>query len=209
MGKILDLTGQRFGRLVAIDRGPNKGKERAWRCACDCGGFSVVRVGSLRCGNSTSCGCMKAEAVVRRNTKHGLTPRNAQKPRLYRIWKGMRQRCNDQNAQNYAYYGGRGIAICSEWDDFARFDAWARDAGYTDDLLLDRENNAEGYSPQNCRWVTRKTQMRNTRANHLIWHDGALRTIAEVAEITGAVYSTLVARAGRAKADAARSANNA
>jgi hypothetical protein len=120
----------------------------------------------------------------------------------------MRQRCNDQNAQNYAYYGGRGITVCAEWDDFASFDAWAQGAGYSDDLLLDRENNAEGYSPHNCRWVTRKTQMRNTRGNHLVKHEGAMRTIAEVAEMTGSVYSTLVARINRSER-AASSTNEA
>ena len=87
--------------------------------------------------------------------------------RLYRIWKGMKQRCYNINNPYYKNYGGRGITIFSDWvDNYAMFRSWAFENGYSeggDVLTIDRINNDLGYAPTNCRWITRFVQMQNTR----------------------------------------------
>lgn len=90
-------------------------------------------------------------------TSHGMT-----NTRLYRIWAGIRARCFNENDSGYAYYGGRGIKVCEEWDSFETFRDWALANGYRDPLELDRRDNNKNYEPSNCRWATREQQMRNT-----------------------------------------------
>ena len=83
--------------------------------------------------------------------------------RLYNIWKNMRQRCSNPNASGYKNYGGRGISICSDWDNFYVFQDWALSNGYEDNLEIDRIDSNSDYSPVNCRWVTKSfnSAMRN------------------------------------------------
>jgi len=87
---------------------------------------------------------------------HGLTDSPA-----YKSWEAMKRRCLNKNTPAYAQYGGRGITICKKWLDFEGFleDIGQRPEGMT----LDRINNEEGYSPQNCRWASLETQARNKR----------------------------------------------
>lgn len=84
--------------------------------------------------------------------------------RLYHIWCGMKDRCNNPNSLSFSYYGGRGIIACEEWSrSFVAFREWATGSGYAADLELDRRDNNGNYEPSNCRWVTRSQQMLNTR----------------------------------------------
>lgn len=157
--KKIDLAGQRFGRLVAVaDAGRNKTGAVLWRCTCDCGGEAVVRCADLRNGAQRSCGCLRADVTAGRDKVHGGAG-----TRLYSIWKGMRARCNNPNHTRYNDYGGRGIRICAEWDDFAAFRDWALANGYRDDLTLDRKENDGNYCPENCRWATYLEQRHNRR----------------------------------------------
>ncbi len=80
---------------------------------------------------------------------------------LYKTWISMRVRCNNPNAHGYECYGGRGITVCDRWDSFELFveDMGVRPQGFT----LDRINNDEGYSPDNCRWAAKATQLSNRR----------------------------------------------
>lgn len=71
MGRLIDLTGQRFGRLAVIERAENSRDGQAkWTCACDCGKQIVVRGDILRSGRTSSCGCLKIERTSKANKKH-------------------------------------------------------------------------------------------------------------------------------------------
>ena len=109
--------------------------------------------------------------------------------RLYRIWKAMRSRCNNPNTLAYPRYGGRGIGVCKEWDDFSKFRAWAIANGYSDDLSIDRVDNDGGYSPDNCRWATRKEQNTNQRSNRMIEFHGERKTLTEWAALMGLSFT--------------------
>lgn len=165
----VDLTGQRFNRLTVLRYvGNNRYNQRLWECACDCGNITVTTTHSLRAGIAKSCGCLKKEIVTKRinehNHKHGQT-----KTRLYNIWYGMKARCKYPSHCSYKNYGGRGIKVCDEWEnDFLKFRQWAMENGYDEDAprgkcTLDRIDVDGDYEPSNCRWITQKEQMSNTR----------------------------------------------
>ena len=161
-----------------------------WMCRCKCGTERAVRGYNLRNGTSKSCGCLSAEMTKERSTTHGMTG-----TRLYKIWGQMIQRTTNKNDPWYSYYGGRGIVVCEEWrNSFEPFKAWAVENGYKDNLTLDRRNNEEGYSPENCRWVTRAVQEENTRRTHFLTYKGKTKSITEWAKATGIKRSVLYDR---------------
>ena len=129
----------------------------------------------MRHGNTKSCGCQRRNKF----RTHGKS-----NTRLYEIWTDMKQRCLNSNQKTYKYYGGRGITICQEWiNDFMSFYDWSLENGYQDKLTIDRIDVNGGYEPNNCRWVTMETQLRNTRRNHFVEINGESHTIAEWARI--------------------------
>ena len=79
-----------------------------------------------------------------------------------RTWKHLMSRCYNPKDIGYENYGGRGISACAQWHDRDTFLAWYRDT-YISGLTLDRRDNEEGYSPENCRWVTLEIQNKNKR----------------------------------------------
>jgi len=154
MPKWVDLTGQRFGRLVAV-RYPGAGQQ--WLCRCDCGTERYVRTQNLVEGKTRSCGCLHRDATSQRSVKHG-----AARTPLYKVWQAMKDRCLNPANPRYADYGGRGITVAPEWMDFAKF---RDDMGLPQlDLSLDRRDNDGPYCKDNCRWATRSQQQRNKRA---------------------------------------------
>jgi len=159
MGKSINITNQRFGRLVvARQTGQrDRGGRHLWLCRCDCGGTKLAASGDLRAGHTKSCGC----APCGRRPTHGMT--NTPE---YEVWRGMLQRCNRPNSINYHLYGGRGIAVCERWHKFENFyaDVGPRPPG----LTLDRINNNGNYEPGNTKWSTRKEQAANRRNPWLV-----------------------------------------
>lgn len=155
-----DLTGLRFGRQIAIAPvGKNDSGNYMWECKCDCGNKHIVASAKLIQGKSKSCGCFKKENSAKLLTKHGITVGG--KPRTFTIWCGMKSRCYNPKSISYKNYGAKGITVCEEWLTFENFHNWAILNGYSDELQIDRIENSKGYSPDNCRWVTRTENMRN------------------------------------------------
>lgn len=155
-----EWIGKRFGKLVITGFGYNsKHQNNTWICKCDCGKEIEVLPGNAKAGRVHSCGCTQIESA----TKHGQ--RNT---RLYQIWVGMRRRCRDINHANYPNYGGRGIRVCDEWQDFEEFYRWALANGYNNDLSIDRIDVNGDYTPLNCRWASAKVQSNNRRSTRYV-----------------------------------------
>ena len=121
--------------------------------------------------------------------QNSLQPLNSTHP-LYYTWRGMRSRCNDPTHKNYPNYGGRGIKVCDRW--LHSFQNFRTDMGDkpTPNHTLDRINNDEGYSPDNCRWQTRKEQAHNRKNS--MWDNG--KTLQQIAEENDIPYGTLKVR---------------
>lgn len=154
---IKDLKNQRFGRLLVIYPTEKRSKKGQiyWLCQCDCKNLIEVRSSNLISGNTKSCGCLQKELHIKLNLKHGDTIKG-KRPRLYRIWAGIKTRCLDSNSPNYKCIGRRGIFICEDWkNNYQAFKFWALLNGYEKHLTIDRIDNDGSYIPDNCQWITR------------------------------------------------------
>lgn len=183
--KALDLTGQRFGRLVVLDKETQRrGTLVMWRCRCDCRKEVSAAALRLRNGQKQSCGCLHDEMAVARLTKHGMT----HSPE-YMNWQAMRQRCLDPNSESYRYYGGRGIRICARWDSFENFYADMGPRPFPG-ATVDRIKSEGNYEPDNCEWATRAKQTKNRRTTPKL----TAAQLREVRVLRGTVTQRAIAK---------------
>lgn len=200
----LNIAGQRFGRLLAIeDVGIHIARsgqtKRPWRCLCDCGGESITSLGNLRCGATTSCGCRQRQVRLDRisaNTTHGECVGGKPSAEMS-TWGAMKQRCSDPKRRDFANYGGRGIRVCDEWAQ--SFEAFLGDMGRRPSgrHSIDRIDNDGDYEPGNCRWATRQEQGRNTRATRKIVIDEESHCLTDWLRIYGRHVATFRGRMRR------------
>lgn len=186
-----DITGQRFGRLVAISYVPN-GKNAKWLCACDCGSQKNILLGALRSSNTKSCGCLSRETASKNNSTHGHT-KNGKPTKAYQSWLNMKRRCFDTTNKRFDRYGGRGITVCDRWLD--SFENFLADMGEPlPGFLIERIDNNGNYSPDNCKWASRSEQMKNRKNSVLIFYKGKTQNLCDWAKETGIKEETIAAR---------------
>jgi len=185
---VIEMAGQKFGRLLVLSRAASDPKGNArWLCSCDCGNSKSVLGQSLRIGVTVSCGCYHSEAVSKRARTHGSSA-----TRGYGAWSGMIQRCTNPNSKKWHRYGGRGIEVCAQWRTYEGFHA---DMGDRPDWAsIDRINNDGNYEPSNCRWATAREQQNNMSTNHHISVCGDVMTIAEAGRRFGVKTETIRGR---------------
>lgn len=161
---------------------------------CICGNSNPALFGTGLGTTAHSCGCYQRERVAKANFAHG-----DHKERLYRIWIGFRQRCNNPNRSGYKDYGGRGITYAKAWDSYPVFKEWALRNGYKAGLELDRANNDGNYTPRNCKWSTRDEQARNTSRVRMLSAFGEAKIMVEWVEDRRCIvgYGTLESRMRR------------
>lgn len=178
--------GDKYNKLTAIEFSyRNNNCEQYWLFKCECGNEKIIRVRSIKIGNTKSCGCLMGKIK-----KHGMWG-----TRVYKSWTTMKNRCSSKNATGYKNWGGRGIIVCERWMKFENFytDMGKRPKGKT----LDRINNDKGYYKENCRWATRKEQSNNKRNNHFITFEGKTQTMKQWAEESNINYNTFFGRIKR------------
>lgn len=182
MSKFIDLTGQKFNKLTAVERLENdNGGIPVWLCKCDCGNFTRVRGKNLKNGAVKSCGCLLKKGT---QTTHGLSD-----SKIYNIWNGIKARCFNPKSCSYKRYGARGISVCEEWkNSFESFYSWSIQNGYAENLTIERINNDGNYCPENCKWVSRKEQCRNRRTNIVFEYMGEKHILMEWCEILNLDY---------------------
>jgi hypothetical protein len=157
---LISRVGQRFGRLVLLERVDRN----RYIARCDCGTVKLVWMSGVRGGRVVSCGCRREEWLHVDQVTHDMS----QSP-LYGIWVGMKQRCSNPKNSVYRYYGGRGISVIQSWkDDFNVFMDWALENGYVSGLQIDRRDNDGNYGPDNCRFVTALVNINNRRVTRIV-----------------------------------------
>ena len=153
---------------------------------CSCGEVSAVQTRHLATGASKRCQhCRYCGKYIQR---------------IRHIWTGMIKRCYNANASRFRHYGGRGIVVCDEWRNSQdAFVSWAIQNGYQEHLEIERNDNDGPYSPQNCRWATRKEQTRNKRTTRLLTAFGETKPMAAWAEdvrcaVSGSAFADRIYR---------------
>lgn len=183
MGKIMDLSGHAYGRLAVISFDRLEKKKTYWNCLCQCGKIKSIQSNALRSGATKSCGCLHHDAVIQAKTIH----QGSYLPE-YRIWRGMKTRCNNKNDKSYPDYGGRGIKIL--WNNFADF---IKDVGSrpSEAHSIDRIDYNGHYGPENVKWSTSKEQNNNTRFNLIVNYKGETLNLTQLTERFGLKYMSV------------------
>jgi hypothetical protein len=190
MKKIIDLTGQKFGRLTVLSSTGQRDKNNrvVWTLECDCGNHIEMVAANFKYGNTSSCGCLKREVTGEMSRTHGMS-----KTPIYSIWLAMHRRCGDVKHKDYPQYGGRGISVCARWDLFENFHADMGDR--PESKTLDRIDVNGDYTPSNCRWATNVQQARNRRDTIHVTFKGVTKPLRDFCDELllncGTVYTRL------------------
>lgn len=202
MSKREDLTGERFGRLIALEfRGSDNSGHTQWLCECECGNTKIVRSNDLKAGRVVSCGCYWQERRIECNTKHNMCNDHR---KLYAEHYNMIKRCHDEKCSNYRNYGARGIKVCDRWrEDIHNFydDVSVLPHFEEDGYSLDRIDNDGDYTPDNVRWATNREQNLNRRNTLLYEYHGETHTLIEWSEIFDIPYNIIYQRLRRCGGD--------
>lgn len=187
MSNYIDITGQRFGRLIALEY---VGKTK-WKCICDCGAVKEVRAYDLKAGNTLSCGCYHKD-IFRGKPAYNRT-HNMKETAEFNIWSMMKNRCTNPNCNRHQFYKDKGIKVCDRWlgpDGFIHF---IEDMGMRPgpNYSIDRIDNEGDYCPENCRWATDKEQANNHSNNIIIEYNGRKQTLALWCDELGLPYGTI------------------
>jgi len=201
------LTGKRFGKLTVVKRIGSKNRRSLWLCYCDCGKTRKATTHDLGQFGVSACTRCTKEAQYKKTAK-ALTGRMLYKgdPKYratigktptptYAVFKSMHDRCKYKSNASYHAYGCRGIIVCKRWDSFKNF---VDDMGLRPDgMTLDRIDNEGNYEPNNCRWVTPKTNARKRRNSNILTYKAESLCIAEWAEKMGVGWGVIDGRIKR------------
>jgi len=173
---ILDLTGHVYGRLTVLSFYSRFEHKTKWRCICECGNFCIVPTNRLRSGNTKSCGCLHTEIVSKLFYIHGKSYTLE-----HQSWTAMIQRCTNKNNIGYSDYGGRGIEVCERWFNFENF---YEDMGPKDspDCTIERDDPNGDYEPENCYWLPKRDQNKNTTRTRRFTVNGEELCLTDIAK---------------------------
>lgn len=182
------MVGQPYGRWTILSYSHTKGPHKYYDCRCECGTERSVQGWSLVYGKTLSCGCLRREVNKVIHLTHGSCAHPA-----YKIWSGVKKRCQNPDAHAYKHYGGRGISLADAWQAFEGF--WAdMGAAWKPGLTIEREDVNGNYEPGNCRWATMLEQGGNKRNNRIIDTPWGPLHQAEAARRAGISVQTLSSR---------------
>jgi hypothetical protein len=168
------MIGAVFGRLT-VEHALLSVKGRAqWMCTCSCGMLHMASGDALKQGKITSCGCYRRSGDRWRT--HGCTSGRT-KSRAFRIWSGMKQRCDNPRASGFHRYGAKGVSYDPAWREFSAFYADMGDC--PDGMSLDRIDNSKGYCKTNCRWATAVEQSTNRNTTHFFTQSGKTLSLSQ------------------------------
>lgn len=191
--KYKDFVGRKINRWTILSQTETK---NIYLVKCDCGTFKKTILQAIVKETSKSCGCLNREIV----TEHGYSSRyDLTKLRTYQVWSGIKQRCLNKENLNYFRYGGKGIGICSEWQN--SFETFLKDMGEkpAKGYSIDRIDNQKGYFKENCRWATCKQQQQNISTNIMITFGGATRALSYWCDMFQIDHGTVLSRVLRNK----------
>lgn len=188
----LDLKNKKIDRLLVIKEvGRNKGYV-LWECLCDCGKTVKRTSSNLNNGTFKSCGCYNKERLHLRKQENPRVER-----RIYQTYADIKQRCYNKNNINYFRYGERGIKMSEEWNKFDKFEFWALNNGYKEDLTIERIDVNGDYSPENCTWIPISKQAFNTTRNLYIEYKGKRVRLKTLCDDLGLNYNRTFSRLQR------------
>ena len=120
---------------------------------------------------------------------------NLSKHPLYGTLNNMINRCHNPKKDKYEYYGGRGIEVVPEWRfNRLEFVKWGLQYGWKPGLQIDRIDNDGPYSPENCRFVTLRENVRNSRSTKL--SIARVRLIKKMLKFTRMTHETIAGIVG-------------